>query len=220
MGDIVQTPRDGRSGAEQWWHSWPVPFIAWAAKGRVRVAAQGSARSAELAANGYSAHASRGTVEPRACRCGCGLPCPVGQAYADTDVCRKNNFALFHPTLDLTGLTPEWARRAVRMCQEAIRAAKLGQARATVAADSPVTHAAEVRPDRRPSNRIRLDPETWRLLEEIREAWGMDSATAAARWAIAKEHAGARAMERRAKEPDADRADLSPSRRLREGGAA
>lgn len=198
----VQTAQEARSEEGPWWHSWPVPFLAYAKDKKVRVAAQGSARSAELAVAGYRAHLIHGLIEPRACRCGCGLPCPVGQAYADVDVCRKNQFTLFHPTLDLTGLSPEWARKALRMCEEAVRAAKLGQERATVAADTPVVHKAETKPDIRPSCRIRLSPAEWDMLGKIKECWGLESLTAAARLAIENERQRCLEMEREARDKE------------------
>lgn len=201
----VQTGQEARSGARPWWDSWPVPFVAYAKDKKIRVAAPDGPRHTELRDSGYLRLFSslEKSVEPRACRCGCGLPCPVGQAYADVDVCRKNRFTIFHPTLDLTGLSPEWARKALRMCQEAVRAAKLGQERATVAADTPIVHKAEVKPDVRPSCRIRLDPEFWDMLEKIQETWQLGSPTAAARLAIEKERQRCLEMEREARDREA-----------------
>jgi hypothetical protein len=210
----VQTSQEARSEDGQWWGSWPVPFAVYTNDKEVRVAApQNLVRVTELSLGRYSRSflvdagtqrrsypGAEALVEPRACRCGCGLPCPVGQAYADADVCRKNQFTLFHPTLDLTGLSPEWARKALRMCQEAVRAAKLGQERATVAADALIAHKNEVKPDVRPSCRIRLDPEFWDMLGKIKEEWGLESVTAAARLAIAKERQRCLEMERQAQE--------------------
>jgi hypothetical protein len=126
----------------------------------------------------------------------------VGQAYADVDVCRKANFGIYHPTLDLTGLSPEWARKALRMCQEAVRAARLGQERATVAADAPIIHKAEIKPDVRPSCRIRLNPEHWDMLERIKECWQLPSPTAAARLAIENERQRCLELEREARDQE------------------
>lgn len=82
------------------------------------------------------------------------------------------------------GVPPELASRAAAMAEDAVRACRYGQVRATVDARHPVAHAAAEPPDRRNSNRIRLGDKEWADLEEIRAAWGLPSRTAAARWAI------------------------------------
>lgn len=120
-----------------------------------------------------------------ACACGCGLPVPseydgaLGgyvplQKYADPENCRRAVYALMHPTLDLSGMTPERAKHASRMAEEAVRAAKLGQRRATVDASRPVEHDA-VNPDTRPSNRLRLTERHWQMLGEIKLLNGLYS---------------------------------------------
>ena len=109
------------------------------------------------------------------CPCGCGLALPYAeepfaplQKYADPENCRRAIYALMHPTLDLSGMLPEKAKQAARMAEEAVRAAKLGQPRATVDSRSPVTHKA-VDPDPRPSCRLRVTPRHFELLAEMQE---------------------------------------------------
>jgi hypothetical protein len=114
------------------------------------------------------------------CRCGCGLPLPlrvVGtlgavedgplQRYADPESCRRAIYALMHPTLDLSGMLPEKAKQAARMAEEAVKAAKLGQPRATVDARGEVEHKA-TNPDPRPSCRLRVTPRHFELLAAIK----------------------------------------------------
>lgn len=114
-----------------------------------------------------------------ACACGCGLPVPsqydgaIGgyvplQKYADPELCRRAIYALMHPTLDLSGMLPEKAKQAARMAEEAVRAAKLGQERATVDARSTVEHIKATWPDDRPSCRLRVTPRHFELLAEIK----------------------------------------------------
>ena len=108
------------------------------------------------------------------CSCGCGLPLPyadgnphrIAQKYADPENCRKALYSLMHPTLDLSGMPPEKAKQAARMAEEAVKAAKLGQARATVDARSGVAHEA-LNPDTRPSCRLRVTPRHFEMLAEI-----------------------------------------------------
>ena len=115
------------------------------------------------------------------CPCGCGLPIPfiwerdkpspqmrILQKYADPENCRKALYALQHPTLDLSGLPPVKAKHAARMAEEAVKAAKLGQGRATVDASRSVEHQNAVRRDSRPSNRLRLSERHWQMLGEIK----------------------------------------------------
>lgn len=110
------------------------------------------------------------------CPCGCGLPVPQEfdgeayvplQKYADPETCRRAIYALMHPTLDLSGMLPEKAKQAARMAEEAVKAAKLGQARATVDARSEVAHEA-LNPDTRPSCRLRVTPHHFELLAEMK----------------------------------------------------
>lgn len=87
-------------------------------------------------------------------------------------------FELAHPRVDLSGLDPVKAKQAERMMAEAIRAAKLGQSRATVDASNPVEHERERGPDPRSSNRIRLDDIQWDDLEFLAIFMGLQSRSA------------------------------------------
>lgn len=140
--------------------------------GKLRVVRAGSDAHAELVGDGWEVDDL--VCLARECPCGCGLPLPFPskcsdpiQKYADPEGCRKAVYSLMHPTLDLSGMTIPAARRAARMAHEAVVAARLGQARATVDADAPVTHKA-VLPDERPSNRLRLSERHWQMLGEIK----------------------------------------------------
>lgn len=105
------------------------------------------------------------------CACGCGRPVAEYEGrplkYA-TPKCRMILFELQHPRLDLSGLSPVQAKHAARMVEEAVRAAKLGQERATVDARAEVAHGR----DGRPSCRVRLNEEAWDLLGLIALATG------------------------------------------------
>lgn len=121
--------------------------------------------------------AAPGGAQPAICSCGCGKPLPEGRKWA-TNNCRQVVFNALHPRVDLSGLDTGAAKRAERMMGEAIRAAKLGQARAVVDARSPVTHQRETKPDPRHSNRIRLDDLEWDDLEWLAIFMGLASRTA------------------------------------------
>lgn len=100
------------------------------------------------------------------CCCGCQREAAPGSKYAQAvgkGNCKMQLFERLHPRLDLSGLDPVAAKRAERMVVEAVKAAKLGQSRATVDADVEVSHGR----DERPSRRVRLHEEEWRMLEEI-----------------------------------------------------
>lgn len=178
----VQTGQDAQSRAEQGVGTGNGLAVCLRAprNGKLRVVLAGSVEQRELSVCGWEV--ADDVYLARECQCGCGLPVPfrVGslqpsplQRYADPEACRRALYALQHPTLDLSGMAPVQAKRAARMADEAVRAAKLGQARATVDARSEVTHAIEDKrgPDNRPSCRLRLDMEHWRMLGEIQEYW-------------------------------------------------
>ena len=144
------------------------------------------------------------------CPCGCGLPLPfreepfvAAQKYADPENCRRALYALQHPTLDLSGLPPVKAKHAARMAEEAVKAAKLGQGRATVDASRPIEHVA-TRPDPRPSNRLRLSERHWQMLGEIKALgfYGDLSYSAIAEELIEQELELCRARAREAEEHD------------------
>lgn len=139
--------------------------------GKLRVVRDNSEDALILRSNGW-ADAWEVTLAG-ACGCGCGMPLPHSkepfapmQKYADPENCRRAVYALMHPTLDLSGMTPEKAKRAARMAEEAVKAAKLGQGRATVDASRPVEHKA-LRPDPRQSCRLRVTPEHFEMLAEM-----------------------------------------------------
>ncbi len=129
----VQTAQEATKDIAPWWESWPMPFAILAAGSKVRVVTPESDRHGELLAGGYAVgartqyylrsrdrweiSATEGAldlVEGRACKCGCGLPCPVGQAYADTDFCRKREYVYFRPQIDLRGMDRSGAERATQ----------------------------------------------------------------------------------------------------------
>lgn len=141
--------------------------------GKLRVVRGASDAHRELLRGGWEV--ADDVYLSRECRCGCGLPVPfkVGslqpsplQQYADPENCRRALYTLMHPTLDLSGMLPEKAKQAARMAQEAVKAAKLGQPRAVVDARSEVEHVA-LRPDPRPSCRLRVTLRHFELLAEI-----------------------------------------------------
>jgi len=181
----VQTGQDARSSGEQGSDTGNNLAVCLRAprSGKLRVVLVGSAEQRELSFAGWEVAddiALRG-----ACACGCGLPVPFRlnpdtidrvtgspiQRYADPEACRRELYSLQHPTLDLSGMPPVQAKHAARMAGEAVRAAKLGQTRATVDARVEVVHAVEDKrgPDNRPSCRLRLSPGHWRMLAEIQE---------------------------------------------------
>jgi hypothetical protein len=211
----VQTGEEATEATAPWWESWPVPFSVLARDRVVRVVSPGTDREAQLCQGLFKIQGGaqegrvhvrlgldKGSVlallEPRSCKCGCGLPCPVGQAYADVDFCRKREYIYFRPQLDLRGMDRAGADRAMLLVSEAVKAAKLGQQRATVDV-RPVTHKAEVKADSRPSNRIRLDAATWQALREIQEFWGHENPTETVRKLIELGH---RRMTERRKEEE------------------
>jgi hypothetical protein len=96
------------------------------------------------------------------CKCGCAqLARPKG-LYASA-ACRTRFFDSMHPRLDLSGLDDATRLRAERLVGEAVRAAKEGCERATVDARFPVRHER----DTRAGGRVRLDAETWEILDEL-----------------------------------------------------
>lgn len=116
------------------------------------------------------------------CPCGCGKPVAVKdgkQLKWAGCTCRQKAWHAKHTTLDLSTLSEAQRVRAERMVAEALRAAKLGQRRATVDADHEVSHeaAAEI-PDKRSSNRVRLDDDTWDDLHFLSTFLGLDSRSA------------------------------------------
>lgn len=146
--------------------------------GMLRVVSTRSRAYFELTQAGWAV--AEGVLLGGVCPCGCELPLPYPnygftpealdrplQKYADPENCRKALYALQHPTLDLSGLPPVKAKHAARMAEEAVKAAKLGQGRATVDASRPIEHVA-TRPDPRPSNRLRLSERHWQMLGEIK----------------------------------------------------
>jgi hypothetical protein len=173
---LVQTPQEGRSlpGPTPGSGEGSAVCLRSTRGGKLRVVWSGSEGERMLREAGYEDASD--VYLSRACRCGCGLPVPFQrgslqpsplQQYADPDGCRRAIYALMHPTLDLSGMLPEKAKQAARMAEEAVRAAKLGQPRATVDARSEVEHAA-LRPDPRPSCRLRVTPRHFELLAEIK----------------------------------------------------
>lgn len=112
----------------------------------------------------------------RPCQCGCGRPAAEGSKYASSG-CRNALFALQHPRVDLSGLSPEAAKRAKRLLDEAVRAAKEGLERATV----DMTHEVKHQRDERPSNRLRLSGEGWDLADLLAALWGCSRSRAAER---------------------------------------
>lgn len=112
------------------------------------------------------------------CRCGCGHLVPPERKWAGS-LCRQRYWNATHTTLNLAGLSEAERVRAERMLTEALRAAKLGQRRATVDADREVSHEAAVeRPDRRNSNRVRLTDDAWDDLDLLRIVYGLPSRSA------------------------------------------
>lgn len=124
------------------------------------------------------------------CPCGCGLPVAVKAGRPcrwASDGCRKRYWLLTHPSIDLAGLTVAQAVAVNRMVEEAVRAARMGQRRATVDSRHPVTHETEsIKPDTRPSCRIRLDPEGWADLEALQGILGLPTKTAVVQQLIAQ----------------------------------
>lgn len=121
-----------------------------------------------------------------ACACGCEKPALPGSKYAQNTGkgnCRDRVFAKLHPRLDLSGLDPVAAKRAERMVAEAVRAAKLGQSRATVDADVEVVHGR----DERPSCRPRIGPDAWAQLTALAQEKKL-SRSEMVEWLIYKEY--------------------------------
>lgn len=173
----VQTPQEGRSLPGPTLDSGKALAVCLRSPrgGKLRVVLAGSAEQRQLSLSGWGV--ADNVYLSRECRCGCGLPVPFKsgslqpsplQQYADPEGCRRAIYALMHPTLDLSGMLPEKAKQAARMAAEAVEAAKLGQARATVDARSRVEHVNAAAPDNRPSCRLRVNPEHFEALEELK----------------------------------------------------
>jgi len=117
------------------------------------------------------------------CLCGCEQPVPRlpnGKwAKWAKDGCRQRHWNAKNTAFDLSMLSPAKQEQAKRMMQEALKAARMGQKRATVDAERPVSHeAAAERPDTRPSCRVRLSPDTWDDLQILADIFGDKSRSA------------------------------------------
>lgn len=191
----VQTGQDTQSLAEQVVGTGSSLAVCLRAprSGKLRVVWAGTEAHRELLRGGWEV--AEDVVLRGACSCGCGLPIPHAglsvngreytnplQRYADPEACRRALYALQHPTLDLSGMAPVQAKNAARMASEAVRAARMGQARATVDAHAEVEHESESRRgiDKRPSCRLRLTPYHWQLLSEIQAFWSREVRTSLA----------------------------------------
>ena len=213
----VQTAQEGRSMPDPYPDQGPGVAVCLRAprSGKLRVVRGGSDAHQELLRGGWE------VVEDvrlgGSCTCGCGLPIPfvwerdkpspqlrILQKYADPENCRRALYALMHPTLDLSGMLPEKAKQAARMAEEAVKAAKLGQPRAVVDARSEVEHVA-LRPDPRPSCRLRVTPRHFELLAEIQASgfWGDESFSGIVMTLIEREAEDARLRARQEGEHDA-----------------
>lgn len=189
----VQASQEGRSGAEACPGEGRGSAVCLRSPrgGKLRVVSTHARAFFDLTQAGWREARDVYLTPASLCPCGCGLPLPwlaeqVGdpvsdtacplQKYADPENCRKALYALMHPTLDLSGMLPEKAKQAARMAGEAVKAAKLGQPRATVDARSEVEHKA-LRPDPRPSCRLRVTPKHFEMLAEIQASgfWGDES---------------------------------------------